>query len=57
MIGQLCVVGLSDGRVVLRHVRLGYGQGELVLAGMCGEPLDVGAGIEWATPVLWIKQR
>lgn len=57
VIGQLCVVGLSDGRVVLRHVRLGYGQGELVLVGMCGEPLDVEVSVEWATPVLWIKQR
>ena len=57
VVGQLCVVGLSDGRVVLRHVRPGYGQGEIVLTGMGGEPLELGVGVEWATPVLWIKQR
>ena len=57
IVGQLCVVGLSDGRVLLRHVRMGYGEGELILVGMCGEALDAGVGVAWATPVLWIKQR
>jgi len=50
MIGKLCVVGLSDGRVLVKKIRRGRGRAVFNLYGQFGEPIyDV--PVEWAARV------
>lgn len=54
-VGRLCVVGLEDGRKLLRPVRRGYGQGEFVLGGWWNERSG-SVRLVSAAPVLWMRQ-
>jgi transcriptional regulator with XRE-family HTH domain len=50
LIGRLCVVGLSDGRVLVKQVRRGRVEGQFELHGQFGEPV-LDAEVIWAAKV------
>lgn len=53
LIGQLCVVGLRDGRVLVKKLKRSATRGLFHLYGQFGDPiLDV--AVEWAAPVTHI---
>lgn len=54
MIGKLCVVGLSDGRVVIKKMR--RSNGSWLLLSTSADPLIVDT-VAWAAPVAWIKPK
>jgi hypothetical protein len=55
-IGELCVVGLKDGRILVRQVQLGTAEGLFNLLSITEKPiLDV--TIEWAATVNSISRR
>ena len=56
MIGRLCVLGLSDGRVVVKQVQRGKTPGKFDLIPNQGEPIcDV--AIKWAARVRSLEPR
>jgi len=56
LIGQLCVVGLTDGRVLIKQVQRGRGEGLYTLHSATEKPIaDV--KIEWAARVNSISRR
>lgn len=56
LLGQLCVVGLRDGQVLVKQVRRGSVQGRFTLYGQFGSPIE-DAEIAWAAPVLTVTPR
>ena len=50
LVGRLCVVGLADGRVLVKQVRRGRGEGQFELHGQFGEPV-LDAEVIWAAKV------
>lgn len=50
IVGQLCVVGLADGRVLIKRVAAGRKPKHFDLWGAAGEPLQ-DRPIQWAAPV------
>jgi transcriptional regulator with XRE-family HTH domain len=54
MIGRLCIIGLLDGRVVIK--KLLRTDGTWVLHSTTADPIVVDA-VAWAAPVAWIKPR
>mgnify|MGYP001766758783 CR=1 FL=1 len=54
MIGRLCVVGLMDGRVVVK--KLHRSNGSWLLISTSADPLIVDS-VAWAAPVAWIKPK
>lgn len=54
MIGRLCVVGLTDGRVVVKTLH--RSNGSWLLLSTSADPLIVD-GVAWAAPVAWIKPK
>jgi hypothetical protein len=56
LIGQLCVVGLADGRVLIKQVQRGRDLGLYTLHSATEKPIaDV--AIEWAAGVNSISRR
>jgi transcriptional regulator with XRE-family HTH domain len=51
LIGQLCVVGLADGRVLIKRVAAGRKARHFDLWGAAGEPLQ-DQRLDWAAPVI-----
>ena len=49
-LGQLCVVGLEDGRVLVKRVTRGRTEGRFALHGQFGEAL-LDAEVVWASRV------
>lgn len=56
LLGQLCVVGLRDGQVLVKQVRRGSAPGRFTLYGQFGSPVE-DAEIIWAAPVLTVTPR
>src|ERR671923_225797 len=56
LIGQLCVVGLSDGRVLIKQVQRGSDLGLYTLHSATEKPI-VDVTIEWAARVNSISRR
>lgn len=54
MIGRLCVIGLPDGRVVVK--KLHRTNGHWLLISTSADPLIV-ESVSWAAPVIWIKPK
>lgn len=54
MIGNLCVIGLHDGRVVIK--KLHRSNGSWLLLSTTADPIIV-ESVAWAAPVAWIKPR
>ena len=50
LVGRLCVVGLADGRVLVKRVLRARDEGRFDLHGQFGEPV-LGAEVVWAAPV------
>jgi hypothetical protein len=50
MIGELCVVGLKDGRVLLKQVQAGRTKGSYNLMSATEKPIE-NVAIEWAARV------
>jgi phage repressor protein C with HTH and peptisase S24 domain len=56
LIGQLCVVGLADGRVLVKQVQRGRAEGLYTLHSATEKPIaDV--KIEWAAKVISVSRR
>ena len=56
LIGQLCVVGLADGRVLIKELRQGRARGQFHLLSRSGEPiLDV--EVNWAALVKGLERK
>lgn len=56
MIGRLCVIGLEDGRVLVK--KLMRSNGTWILSSLAADPIIVTtADILWAARVRWIKPR
>jgi phage repressor protein C with HTH and peptisase S24 domain len=53
LIGRLCVVGLQDGRVLIKKLLPGHANGLYVLYSVNAAPL-LDQAVEWAAPVSWI---
>lgn len=56
MIGEICVVGLADGRVLVKKVYRGKSHGLFDLVSVAYETLK-DQEIAWAAKVDWIKPR
>jgi hypothetical protein len=56
LIGKLCVVGLADGRVLVKQLQQGGADGRFDLISQTGPPIR-NAGIVWAAIVKGIIQR
>ena len=54
--GKLCVVGLSDGRVLVKKLYQSKSQGLFTLISTGAEPI-IDIVVEWAAPVSFIKPR
>ena len=50
LIGRLCVIGLADGRVLVKQIRRGRAEGQFELHGQFGEPV-LDADVVWAAKV------
>jgi hypothetical protein len=50
LFGYLCVVAVSDGRIMLRQVRPGEAEGRYNLVAQVGPPL-LNVSVEWAAKV------
>lgn len=56
LIGRLCVVGLEDGRVLIKKLRRGKAEGLFTLISQTEDPIrDV--AIEWAARVIDVRPR
>lgn len=55
-LGQLCVVGLTDGSVYVKELQRGYEPGSYNLTSWNADPVE-NAQVQWAAKVIWIKQR
>ena len=56
LIGELCVIGLADGRVLIKQLSRGQSEGRFALHGQFGEPiLDV--ELLWAAKVKSLMPR
>lgn len=56
LLGRLCVVGLSDGRVLVKKLAFGRLPGRFDLYSTQGTPL-FDQDVTWAAAVEWIKPR
>jgi hypothetical protein len=56
LIGELCIVGISDGRILLKQVQRGGAEGLYNLSSP-GRPTIIDAKIEWAAKITSISQR
>ena len=56
LLGQLCVVGLADGRVLVKKVLRGREAGIFALHGQFSDPI-LDAEITWAAPVKAVAPR
>lgn len=56
LVGQLCIVGLADGRVLIKKLLHGREPGRFDLHGQFGEPV-LGAEVAWAARVKSVAPR
>lgn len=56
LFGRLCVVGLIDGRVIVKRLQPGRSRGRYDLYSSTAKPL-LDQEVEWAALVTWIKPR
>ena len=55
-IGELCVVGLKDGRILVRQVQRGSAEGLFNLLSATDKPI-VDVGVEWSAKVISVSRR
>jgi hypothetical protein len=56
LLGELCVVGLTDGRVLVKQIQRGHTEGTFILASLADKPI-VDVAIQWAAKVNSIARR
>jgi len=56
LVGQICVVGLSDGRILVKEIRRNARGGYRLLSNTSEPPID-NANVEWAAKVTEMRPR